>query len=215
MMMDDRFDELVRGAAREYHTPPETPREVIWARIEAVRRERAARRRVRRAEYLVWARWGVGLAAALAIGIGIGRYAPRGGGGPAATGPAAAVPAEAAGPRVVYRVAATEHLSRAEIFLTSFRAEAQGRSDASFWSGAGELLVGTRLLLDSPAAEDPVLRSLLEDLELVLVQVVRLAEDRGGVELELVSEGLERGGLLERLRTVIPAGPATGVEGAV
>jgi len=49
----------------------------------------------------------------------------------------------------------------------------------------------------------------------VLVQIVQLSYERGGDELELVTEGLERGGLLPRLRTAIPAGPAVGMEGVL
>ncbi len=43
-MMEDRFDDVLIEAARDYHEPPETPRELMWARIEAVRRERARKR---------------------------------------------------------------------------------------------------------------------------------------------------------------------------
>ena len=42
-MMDDRFEDVVRDAARDYNEPPETPRELMWARIEATRAERARR----------------------------------------------------------------------------------------------------------------------------------------------------------------------------
>ena len=37
-MNDDELDERVRQAARAYNAPPETPREAMWARIEAARR---------------------------------------------------------------------------------------------------------------------------------------------------------------------------------
>jgi hypothetical protein len=63
-----------------------------------------------------------------------------------------------------------------------------------------------RLLLDSPAAEDPVYRALLEDLELVLIQIAQLSAETGDTEVELVTEGLQRRGLLPRLRTIVPAG---------
>jgi hypothetical protein len=220
-MMEDRFDDLLREAAQEYHRPPETPRDFMWARIEAVRRERARRREQLRILYSPWTRWGLGLAAALVIGIGIGRWTLRehpGGEsmviGPEVSGLAEDPAGRAARGQLAFRLAATAHLSRAEAFLTSFRADPRaGESDAEFWSGAGELLSSTRLLLDSPAAEDPVFRALLEELELVLVQIVRLPYERGGDEVDLVTEGLERRGLLLRLRTAIPAGPAAGVEG--
>ncbi len=214
-MMDDRFDDVIKDAADEYNRPPETPREVMWAQIEAVRRERALQRRFRLVQSR-WVRWGVGIAAALAIGIGIGRFssddvwevppiavAPPG--GDTSVGPEV----RAAG--FAYRLAATEHLTQADVFLTAFRSDPKSSDrDRQFWSSVGELLSSTRLLMDSPAAEDPVFRSLLEDLELVLAQIAQLSYSRGTSEVDLVNEGIERRGLLLKLRSVIPAGPAAG-----
>ena len=218
-MIDDRFDDVMREAARDYNVPPDTPRELMWARIDATRTERARRRQQLRVLYSPWTRWGMGIAAALAIGIGIGRYTIKGeaeSAPPVAVVPAPDVSTAPSGARLAYRMAATEHLVRAETFLTSFRMDARaGRADAEFWSGAGELLASTRLLIDSPAAEEPVFRSLLEELELVLVQIVRLSAERGNGELELVTEGLEHRGLLPRLRTAIPAGPPVVMEGVL
>jgi hypothetical protein len=220
-MMDDRFDDVLKDLAQDYNPPPETPRDLMWARIEAVRQERERRRQQLRVLYSPWTRWGVGIAAALAIGIGIGRFAlqQEPGFGPLAVMPeSAAASAEASKPsQLAYRMTATRHLSRAELFLMSFRAGSQpGATDAEFWSGAGELLLSTRLLLDSPVSEDPVLRGLLEELEWVLVQVVQLSYEQGReTELELITEGIERKGLLPRLRTAIPAGPGAGMEGAL
>lgn len=216
-MMDERFDDVMIEAAQEYNTPPEVPRDLMWARIDAIRQERAARRQQLRVLYSPWTRWGIGLAAALAIGIGIGRVSFEG--SPEAQPPVASTelgtPTE--GPtraQLAFQLVATQHLSRAETFLTSFRTDPETGEDEEFWSGAGELLSSTRLLLDSPAAEEPVFRELLEDLELVLVQIVRFSYERGDTELELVTEGMERRSLLPRLRTAIPAGSAVGVEGA-
>jgi hypothetical protein len=220
-MMDDRFDDVLKDLAQDYNPPPETPRDLMWARIQAVRQERERRRQQLRVLYSPWTRWGVGIAAALAIGIGIGRFALQQGPG---VGPVAVTPEPAAASsdfpapsQLAYRVTATQHLSRAELFLTSFRAGPQpGAGGAEFWRGAGELLSSTRLLLDSPAADDAVLRGLLEELELVLVQVVQLSYEQGReTELELITEGIERKGLLLRLRTAIPAGPGAGMEGAL
>lgn len=206
-MMDDRFDGLVKETAREYNAPPQTPRELMWARIEAVRGERARRRERLRILHSAWTRWGVGIAAALAIGLGIARVTAWHGSGPApiAIAPEERVPAVDA--TLAYRMAATEHLSRAEAFLTSFRAEPLvAESGAGFWAAASDLLTSTRLLLDSPAAQDATVRTLLEDLELVLVQISQITDRPGVSETELANEGLERGGLLLRLRTAIPAG---------
>lgn len=215
-MMDDRFDDAIRKAADEFNRPPETPREMMWARIEAVRRERALQRRRLRLVYTPWVRWGVGIAAALAIGIGIGRFAIDDGvdDSPVAVAPTdedAAVAPRARTGGLAYRQAATEHLTQADVLLTAFRADPErAESDPRFWTSVGELLSSTRLLMDSPAAADPVFRSLLEDLELVLAQIAQLSYARGASEVDLVNEGIERRGLLLKLRSVIPAGPAAG-----
>lgn len=69
----DRLDAMIRGAARDLDVPPATPREAMWARIEAARRPAVIPLRPRRS----WPRWAVGLAAVLALGIGIGRWTMR------------------------------------------------------------------------------------------------------------------------------------------
>src|SRR5437879_5885308 len=77
-MTDDRFDERLRQAAQDYHRPPATPREELWHRIAAAR---AARRR----HVIVvrpTLRWGVGIAAVLALGVAIGRWSARRGESP-------------------------------------------------------------------------------------------------------------------------------------
>lgn len=222
-MTDDRFEDVLKQAAQDYNRPPETPNELMWARIEATRRERARQSDRHVFARSPWVRWGLGLAAALLIGIGIGRFALEDGAEPVASGEGTetTVPLtyeeETVAPRLAYRLAATEHLTQAEAFLTSFRSSARSgaAAEAQFWSNAGELLSSTRLLLDSPAAQDPIFRSLLEDLELVLVQIAGMPEEGRDEEMEMVSEGLETRGLLSRLRTAIPAGPAVNIEGAL
>jgi hypothetical protein len=118
-----------------------------------------------------------------------------------------------------YDLAAVAHLSRAEALLTSFRSPpAVGETGRDAGAGAGtsgmaswarDLLADTRLLLDSPAAADARRRQLLEDLELVLAQIVQLpaeaSADRG-----LVQRSIERGAVLSRLRSSIPAGYTSG-----
>jgi hypothetical protein len=209
-MMDDRFDDVLMEAAEDYNQPPETPRDLMWARIEATRLERARRRQQLRILYSPWTRWGIGIAAALVVGFGIGRLTLVD--GPNDLGvsltPAAVAPVPGASAAGAYEYAMTEHLTRSETFLTGFRVGVlSGELETEFWSDAGELLASTRLLLDSPAAEDPLFGELLEDLELVLIQIVQLSSERDGGAVDLVTEGLERKGLLPRLRTVIPVDP--------
>ena len=57
--------------------------------------------------------------------------------------------------------------------------------------------------MDSPAAQDPKLRSLLEDLELLLVQVARLRGERNKGDLDLIHQAVEQGDVLSRLNTAV------------
>ncbi len=108
-----------------------------------------------------------------------------------------------------YDMATMEHLSRAEALLTSFRTPRSAGDGAPLNRWARDLLADTRLLLDSPAATDARRRQLLEDLELILAQIVQLpaeaSADRG-----LVQRSIERGAVLSRLRSSIPAGYTSG-----
>jgi hypothetical protein len=74
-------------------------------------------------------------------------------------------------------------------------------ADEQFVAHAGELLTRTRLLLDSPAASDPSMRTLLEDLELVLAQIVHLQNNQSHTELDLINRALEQRDVIPRLRT--------------
>jgi hypothetical protein len=202
---DDPLEPELREAARAYHEPPgEPPRDRMWQAIagrraaDRLRRERGSRR------WLVV--WAAGIAAVLAIGVGIGRLTVR---PPAPSEPTQGAPVAGAPRRedlTAYRVAAAEHLGQAEVFLTLFRAsvhrDAQERLASST---ARHLLATNRLLLDSPASGDPRLRLLLQDLELVLAQIAQLNPARGDEDLQLIREGLDDG-VLVRLRAAVPAG---------
>lgn len=197
-MTGDRFERLLRDAAQDYHRPPETPREEMWRQIVEAR----ARRRMlvqRR-----WPYWGLGIAAVLALGIGIGRWSAR---GPQGTETAAGRVANEP-ETLAYRVAAAQYLNRTEALLTGFRTEARaGSPDAQFAAQARDLLTTTRLMLDSPAARDGRLKALLEDLELVLAQIAQLPAGGDREDVQLITRGLDERSVLLRLRTAIPAGP--------
>jgi hypothetical protein len=224
--MTDRLDDQLRAAARHYHEPPETPREAMWERIVAEKAEKAekaervdqsADRRIipfRPLRPLRPLSWAAGIAAILLLGIGLGRLSVS------RTGP---VPApQVAGnpsPRVsaaAYEVATTEYLSQSEAFLTLFRASLrQDAGDQQLAAAtARQLLATNRLLLDSPAAEDRKTRLLLQDLELVLAQIAQLSPQPLDRDLDLITEGLERAGVMTRLRTAVPSGPST-IQGAL
>lgn len=226
MSTDDRFDEHIRAAASDYREPPETPREAMWERIQAARsgrelREAAARKRRGR-----WLRWGVGIAAVLVAGIAIGRWSASDLGTPAATvaarpasgasSPAAAAPGASPAADAAYRLAAAGHLDRVEVFLTQFRREAvTGRVDPTLRAPARRLLSNTRLLLASPAADDPALRTVLDDVELVLAQIAQYSADPSREDLHFIDQGIEQRGLLLELRTVTTTSPVGLEQGAL
>jgi hypothetical protein len=199
-MDDDELEPTLRDAARAYHQPPEPPREAMWQAIQAERRvERARRPAMRR-----WTPWAMAAAAILALGVGIGRWS-------APVTPAGTVTATTvATPRVnetAYRLATLEHLGQSETFLTLFRTSLpQGHQERLASATARQLLATNRLLLDSPAGQDRKTRVLLEDLELVLAEIAQLSPEATAGDRELIREGMERGGVLSRLRTVVPAG---------
>jgi hypothetical protein len=199
-MSDERFDELLRQAARDYHRPPVTPRDEMWAGIVAAR---AARRRTIPRSLVL--RWGVGIAAVLALGVAMGRWSARG------SLEHAGVPAASDRPSpLVYQLAAAQYLSRTEALLTGFRSETHAGAPMTQLSAqARDLLCTTRLMLDSPAAKDVRLKSLLEDLEVVLAQIAQLPPRGDREDVRLINQGLEQRSMLLRLRTTSPAGPGS------
>jgi hypothetical protein len=223
--MDDGLDDRLRELAAQYNQPPETPREAMWERIVAERRGKPEKveetekpeltpevlpfRPHRRLRPLTLA---AGVAAILALGIGLGRLTVTSP-GPGLTTPSSPgnlAVAPSAAPRVnaeAYRLVTTEYLSQSEAFLTLFRASVRSRGDEHLASAtARQLLATNRLLLDSPAANDAKTKLLLQDLELVLAEIAQLSPAPRSRDLDLITEGLEQGGVLSRLRTAVPAG---------
>ncbi|MCY3601060.1 MAG: hypothetical protein OXN85_13925 [Gemmatimonadetes bacterium] len=96
----------------------------------------------------------------------------------------------------------SRHLDRTQALLVAFRTDIgtdESQRDLAKW--AREFLVETRSLLSTPAAEGQRERTLLQDLELVLVQIARLGPDAPDFERELARESMERQGTLMRLRS--------------
>jgi hypothetical protein len=91
--------------------------------------------------------------------------------------------------------------------LTSFSVGSRDAStNAQFAVWAKGLLSNTRLLLDSPAGDDPRRAKLLQDLELVLAQIVQLSPNAAAEDRELIQGSIQQGHVMTRLRTAIPAG---------
>jgi hypothetical protein len=109
---------------------------------------------------------------------------------------------------MAFRLAVVEHLAGTEAMLTSFRSAAKrGEVDAQITSWAKNLLTTTRLLQSSAAQEDPTMKRLLDDLELVLVQIAQYTSTgtHHAEELELIEHSIERRGVIGKLHTTIPA----------
>ena len=220
-----------------YHRPPEAPRDEMWVAIEAelaggreateatnvtpiapAGRGQTLRKRVWNRP---WAPLAAAAAALLVMGIGLGRLSVSPSGTPtepedvasADVASADLASAEVASAEVAsrtMRVAAVEHFSRTESLLTMVSSDARaGRVDAEVGEWARALLLHTRLLMNSSALRDPVILDLIEDLEVILMQVVRLSPQadvpqRG--ELDLMTEGLEDNDIMLRIRAILPSG---------
>ena len=210
MMTDDeKFTEFVHELLEEMPDVPEPPREAMWARIEAARRERRAQAsRFRRRGPMFG--WGIGLAAMLALGIGLGRTLPQQDAETAAA-PSTRGADLSDAEMLPYRLAAQQHLTRTETLLTGYVRDVQSGRTREVASWAQDLLINTRLLRDSPAARDPTTSRLLEDLELHLAQIANLsAEDAD--ELGMIQQSIERNDMLLRLQAATASGPA-GIRG--
>jgi hypothetical protein len=208
---DDQIPEAVRSAAADYNSPPELDRadmDTMWSAIEAeaftqprstfdvVRRTSDFKRFFSTATLLP-------LAAVLLLGVTIGRVLPRGGDVPVEITTTVANADSARIPEP-YQSTTSRYLGQAAALLVALPGEVgAGRADEPYMGRAHDLLLTTRLLLDSPASADPRFRTLLEDLELVLAQVVRLQSATSADELELIRQALEQRDVLPRLRTAV------------
>jgi hypothetical protein len=191
--MDNKdLDQMLAEMRRSYNVPPErVPIDAMWGRIEG---EWLGARRIGRGARTAW--W-MAIAAALLVGVGVGRVTrPR---TPVATADLPRTADRASRPADHDHTTA-RYLGQTAALLIALPAEARaGRADQRFVARAAELLTTTRLLLDSPAAADPKVRALLEDVELVLAQIAHLESERGRVEFELIAQALEQRDLLPRL----------------
>lgn len=218
--MTDNWDKAKEQIAEAYHNPPEVPRDEMWQAIEG-RLEQPevevhsleAHRRRRPA-------WGWGTMAAAAAGLvlwagfGLGRAtAPAGDAGDQETmPPVAEAPAVAPQRDSRVRLAATRHLVATRTLLGQVGSGvAAGSINDEVGTWARQLLTDTRLMLDSPAGEQDELRTLLEDLELILVQVVHASNAGkqgdagvGRMEMQQLTQGLRDNDVLPRIQRMLP-----------
>ncbi|HEY4306900.1 MAG TPA: hypothetical protein VGM82_20685 [Gemmatimonadaceae bacterium] len=218
-MNEDRFEELMQDAAHTYRKPPTPDFDAMWTSIEATLDEKQVVSSIGTSESApqlsitpIRARSAsritqrLAIAATLVIGIALGR-ASMSVSAPAAAPAAATTVAtnDESNAPMPYEAETSKYLGQTAALLIALPSEVKaGRADEQFVNRAGELLGRTRLLIDSPAASDPRMRDLLEDLELVLAQVVRLQNDTTSrTELDLISRALEQRDVIPRLRTAV------------
>ena len=193
--MDDRqLDELLTDARRTYRVPPAAPLDALWHAIEGEAFAPAPRRTLDRRLF------GAGLAAALLLGIIGGRLSMRPmGASTAAVAVSAGMPSTDPDDR-----AAEDLLGRTVVLLTAVRSGAPGGGDnARLAEQASQLLGTTRLLIDSPVGSDARLRTLLQDLELVLAQVARLEPARSTNALPIITAAVDQRDLVPRIRSAV------------
>lgn len=207
-MTDEQFEQLMRDAEKTYRAPPTPDFDAMWktvaSRVAKETRHASDGRDAARAKRAMWFR----IAATLVVGIGLGRASVMLGHRQtpvaAAAAPTVAVARVARDTAMArpYEVETSQYLGQTAALLVSLPSEVKaGRADQHFTTRAGDLLMRTRLLMDSPAADDPAMRSLFEDLELVLAQVVRLQNNSNRLELDLINRALEQRDVIPRLRT--------------
>jgi len=211
---DEKLDALIKGAAADYNRPGATPREAIWERIQARRAAGAGAARITwpANNLRLYVSIGLAVAATLVIGVVIGGRLERTRTSTVALGGTAATAAPAMAPDSVaanaYRRVMLEHIGNTEAMIMTFRATARaGTVDKQMADWSGDLLLRTRMLESSPASQDPVMKRLLEDLDLVLAQITQYSgrATHRADDLDLIEQSIEQRGVMTKLRATIPA----------
>lgn len=220
-LSDPQFDAWLAQVAPGLNEPGVTPRAEMWRAIQSAQSgardaQAGGVARVIPMRRNPWRLMSL-IAAALLLGVALDRMVLRREGASSRVVGSELPPAssDSDDPARLYRMAATQTLTRAEALLTAFRAggptsERSPESMDQLGRWGRDILGSTRLLMDSPARDDPQLRSLLEDLELVLVQLVQLSgASLAPADRALIDRALEARDLLARIRTAVPAGVPT------
>lgn len=200
-MTDERFDALMRDAATTYNTPPDLPPlDEMWQNIAPQLETRSLQLEPRK-RFPVRPTWLL-MAATLILGLALGRASSMM--LPAAADQERSVMVASTNVQDSYDATTSEYLGQAAAMLVALPGQLNSRqSNPNYFAQLEDLLLQTRLLMDSPAGDDPALHALLEDLEVVLIQVVRLQADRDPIKIELLHDALERRDVMPRLRNAV------------
>jgi hypothetical protein len=107
-----------------------------------------------------------------------------------------------------YQLVVLKHLAGSEAMITAFRSEARrGAVDAQVAAWSKELLSTTRMLEASAVSDDPAMRRLLQDLELVLAQIKQYVTrgTNNPDDLDLIEQSIIKRGVISKLRSNAPA----------
>ncbi len=105
-----------------------------------------------------------------------------------------------------YRMVAIRHFSRVQLLLVALPNDVRDGHINEVAVRAADLLVNTRLLLDSPAAKEHEQRRLLEDLELILAQAATISPTHSADDVNMIQKAINQRDVLIRLHAVT-AGP--------
>jgi hypothetical protein len=203
-MTEDKLDKLINSVRETYRVPPEPDLEGMWDEIDAELDVRMnGSRREQGGRGFAWRQAGLAAAAALVIGVGVGRWsAPTASEGVIATAP---TELDHAVQQVSYQIpealqrTATSYLGETAALLK----EVQSNPNGAYTTQAMALLSTTRLLLDSPAATDEKLNGLLQDLELILARIAMLRNGSNGnsEDLQMIRSALVDRDVVPRVHT--------------
>ena len=209
-MNDEHFDKLINDARNTYRVPPTPPLEEMWAEIDAELGPIARRETFTPNRGAQWRAAGFAAAAALVLGIGVGRWS-------ATTTTTEPVGQEVAVAPVTFdnvparesdelaeplQRRAANYLGETAALLTSLQSNPGASTER-----ATRLLATTRMLLDSPAAKDARLFTLLEDLEVILAQISML--NTGGPnalrqrDVQMIRNALTEREVVPRVHTAV------------
>ena len=207
-MSEDRLDKIIDTAADHYNVPPVNPPfEQMWTAIEAeafapkVQSIAPAPR-----TSLVNNPW-LRMAAVLVLGVAIGRFTttkqPTETSSEMVASTQPAIDVEAS-----YQLSAERYLGAAVTLVAGLPKQLQsGRIDSAYVARASESLTHLRMLMDSPAASNPRLRALFDDLELVLVQVVQMPAGGSAIDAKLIRQAMQEKDVMPRLVDAVAETP--------
>ncbi|MDQ8165430.1 MAG: hypothetical protein P3A28_06690 [Gemmatimonadota bacterium] len=199
-MEDHKLDQLLEDVRTSYRVPPAPAVEAIWQAVEA----EAFAPRIQTGNThrtLDWRFAGMLAAASLVIGIFGGRWSTSI--APTAT-MAAATESQVSNVASPYARTTEEVLGRSAVLLAALRSpDSRSVNTLQVSDQAQRLLGNVRLLLDSPAAADPQMQTLLLDLELTLAQVARMQPARGETDLTLINDAVAHREIVPRIRSAV------------